>query len=133
MISKNKIKNKMKILLLFLTLIPSLSFGETLYLCETIIGKGYEMNSSTSQHINYDWGQGPFILKKDGENISSFNSAFTDMGTFKINGYSGIDSFWVAGDEGIQLKYSDGNFIYSQASHTGVKIWFLMAKCEIAD
>jgi len=120
----------MKTLITLLMLIPSLTLGETLYLCETKVGKGYEINSRTGQHINYPWGEGSFIIKKNGEEISSHNSSFKDMGTFKIDGYAGLDNFWVASDEGSVLKYSDGDFIYSQTSHTGVKIWFLMAKCE---
>ena len=123
----------MKIFLALLIFIPSIIYGETLYLCETIVGKEYSMNSTTGQHINYPWGEGPFIIKKNNEVISSHNSSFKDMGTFKIEGYSGLDNFWEASDGPSILKYSDGDFIYSQASHTGVKIWFLMAKCEIVE
>ena len=60
----------MKIFLALLIFIPSIIYGETLYLCETIVGKEYSMNSTTGQHINYPWGEGSFIIKKNNEVIS---------------------------------------------------------------
>ena len=122
----------MKILLTLLLLIPSLSWGETLYICDTTEAKTYQ--NWGDEIFSKPWTSkgSSFLIKKDDSSVEISNSVIPNITKYDLVGYSDRLT-WSAEQLNSQLRFVSPYFSYSQLGITGKELWFLFAKCKIAE
>ena len=122
----------MKILLSLLLLLPSLSWGETLYICDTTEAKTYQ--NWGDEIFSKPWTSkgSSFLIKKDDSSVEISNSVIPNITKYDLVGYSDRLT-WSAEQLNSQLRFVSPYFSYSQLGITGKELWFLFAKCKIAE
>ena len=122
----------LKTLLALLLLIPSLSWGETLYLCDTTEAKSYQ--NLGDEVFSKPWTSkgSSFLIKKDDSSVEILNSIIPNITKYDLDGYSDKLT-WSAKQLSSQLQFVSPYFSYSQLGISGKELWFLFAKCKIAE
>ena len=122
----------MKTLLTLLLLIPSLSLGETLYICDTTEAKTYQ--NWGDEIFSKPWTNkgSSFLIKKDDSSVEISNSVIPNITKYDLVGYSDMLT-WSAEQLNSQLRFISPYFSYSQLGTSGKELWFLFAKCKIAE
>ena len=122
----------MKRLLALLLLIPSLSLGETLYICDTTEAKTYQ--NWGDEIFSKPWTSkgSSFLIKKDDSSVEISNSVIPNITKYDLVGYSDMLT-WSAEQLNSQLRFISPYFSYSQLGTSGKELWFLFAKCKIAE
>ena len=123
---------RMKTLLALLLLIPSLSLGETLYICDTTEAKTYQ--NWGDEIFSKPWTNkgSSFLIKKDDSSVEISNSVIPNITKYDLVGYSDMLT-WSAEQLNSQLRFISPYFSYSQLGTSGKELWFLFAKCKIAE
>jgi hypothetical protein len=125
----------MKLFLIILILIPSLSWGKSFYLCKKDVGKEFTglgiLNVSELKFNEKEWGDETIILKRTDKKVTFSNSEYLPIDEFEIFGNSS-DTYFSAKDlSGSRfLRFSNKYITYSGVSLSGGKINFLIASCE---
>ena len=122
----------MKTLLTLFLLIPSLSWGETLYICDTTEAKTYQ--NWGDEIFSKPWTSkgSSFLIKKDDSSVEILNSVIPNITKYDLVGYSDRLT-WSAEQLNSQLRFISPYFSYSQLGTSGKELWFLFAKCKIAE
>ena len=122
----------MKTLLTLLLLVPSLSLGETLYICDTTEAKTYQ--NWGGEIFSKPWTSkgSSFLIKKDDSSVEISNSVIPNITKYDLVGYSDRLT-WSAEQLNSQLRFISPYFSYSQLGTSGKELWFLFAKCKIAE
>ena len=122
----------MKILFTLMLLIPNLSWGETLYICDTTEAKTYQ--NWGDEIFSKPWTSkgSSFLIKKDDSSVEILNSVIPNITKYDLVGYSDRLT-WSAEQLNSQLRFISPYFSYSQLGTSGKELWFLFAKCKIAE
>ena len=122
----------MKRLLALLFLIPSLSWGGTLYICDTTEAKTYQNWGDEIFSKPWTTKGSSFLIKKDDSSVEILNSVIPNITKYDLVGYSDRLT-WSAEQLNSQLRFISPYFSYSQLGTSGKELWFLFAKCKIAE
>jgi hypothetical protein len=122
----------MKLIISLLLIIPSLSWGEILYICNTTEAKTYQ--NWGDEIFSKPWTSkgSSFLIKKDESSVEVLNSVIPNITKYDLVGYSDRLT-WSAEQLSSQLRFVSPYFSYSQLGITGKELWFLLAKCKIAE
>lgn len=122
----------MKTILTLLLLIPSLGWGETLYICDTTEAKTYQNWGDEIFSKPWTTKGSSFLIKKDDSSVEILNSVIPNITKYDLVGYSDRLT-WSAEQLNSQLRFISPYFSYSQLGTSGKELWFLFAKCKIAE
>ena len=122
----------MKTLLYLLLLIPSLSWGNTQYICDTTEAKTY--HNFGDEIFSSPWTSkgSSFLIQKDDSSVKILNSVIPNIIKYDLVGYSDRLT-WSAEKLSSQLRFISPYFSYSQLGTSGKELWFLFAKCKIVE